>query len=138
MTPQQVRIAQSTWLKVLLVKGTAARLFYDKLFEIDPSLRELFHNDVRDQGAKLMQIIDAAVNGLDRLDQVVPAVKELGRRHSRYGVRDHHYGSVGVALLWTLEQSLGADFTMEVNDAWTTVYGVLSSTMREAAAGMQG
>lgn len=136
MTPEQVRIVQSTWLKVLPIKSTAARLFYDKLFEIDPSLKELFHTDIHDQGEKLMQIIDAAVNGLDRFDQVRPVVKELGRRHAGYGVKDHQYGSVGAALLWTLEQSLSTEFTMEVHDAWTTVYAVLSSTMREATAGM--
>ena len=134
MTPEQARIVQRTWLKVLPVKDTAAQLFYDRLFEIDPSLRSLFHGDMRAQGEKMMQIMDAAVNGINRLEQIFPAVQDLGRRHAGYGVKGYHYGAVGAALLWALDKTLGSEFTPEAKDAWATVYGVLARTMREAAA----
>ncbi len=133
MTPEHVRIVQSTWVKVLPIKDTAAQLFYERLFETDPSLRALFRSDMRQQGEKLMQVMDAAVNGLSRLERIVSAIQELGRRHADYGVKDHHYGTVGAALLWTLGKSLGAEFTPKVKDAWATVYAVLATTMREAA-----
>ena len=132
MTPEHVRIVQSTWVKVLPIKDTAALLFYERLFEVDPSLRTLFRSDMRQQGEKLMQVMDAAVNGLSRLERIVSAIQELGRRHADYGVKDHHYGTVGAALLWTLGKSLGAEFTPKVKDAWATVYAVLATTMREA------
>ncbi len=134
MTPRQVRIVQATWARVLPIKETAARLFYDRLFELDPSLKPMFRGDMHEQGEKLMQVMDSAVNGLSRLEHIVAAVQALGRRHVGYGVKDHHYDTVGTALLWTLEQGLGAAFTAEVRDAWTTVYGVLASTMKAAAA----
>jgi len=134
MTPEDIRIVQSTWVKVLPIKDNAAQLFYERLFETDPSLRALFRSDVRQQGEKLMQVIDAAVNGLSRLESIVSAIQELGRRHADYGVKDHHYGTVGAALLWTLGKSLGAaEFTPKAKDAWATVYAVLATTMREAA-----
>jgi nitric oxide dioxygenase len=75
-----------------------------------------------------------AVNGLDRLDQIVPAVQQLGIRHAGYGVKEEHYAAVAAALLWTLEEGLGADFTPEVKDAWTAAYTVLATTMQQAAA----
>ena len=134
MTPEHIRIVQSTWVKVLPIKDTAAQLFYERLFEMDPSLRALFQGDMRQQGEKLMQVIDAAVNGLSRLERIVTAIEELGRRHVDYGVKDHHYDTVGAALLWTLDKSLGAEFTPEARDAWATVYGILATTMQEAAA----
>ena len=99
MTPDQIRTIQSTWLRVLPIKTTAAQLFYDKLFELDPALRVLFRNDMTVQGEKLMQIIDVAVNGLNRLEQVIPVVQELGRRHRSYGVESRHFGLVGIALI---------------------------------------
>jgi hemoglobin-like flavoprotein len=133
MTPEQIRIVQSTWLQVLPVKEAAAQCFYDRVFELDPSLRKLFRGDIRSQGQKLMQVIDAAVNGLSRLEQIVPVIQALGRRHAGYGVKDDHYGTVGAALLWTLGKMLGADFTPQAKDAWATVYGTLATTMREAA-----
>jgi hemoglobin-like flavoprotein len=73
------------------------------------------------------------VRGLGRLDQIVPAVRNLGVRHAGYGVRDEHYDIVVAALLWTLEQGLGEKFTAEVADAWTEAYGLLATTMRDAA-----
>jgi hemoglobin-like flavoprotein len=133
MTPEHIRIVQSTWVKVLPIKDTAAQLFYERLFETDPSLRALFRTDVRQQREKLMQVIDAAVNGLSRLERITAAIQELGRRHADYGVKDHDYGTVGAALLWTLGKSLGPELTPEAKDAWATVYGVLATTMREAA-----
>jgi hemoglobin-like flavoprotein len=132
MTPDQIRTIQSTWLRVLPIKAVAAQIFYDKLFELDPALRKLFRNDMTVQGEKLMQIIDVAVNGLNRLDQVIPAVQELGRRHRFYGVKAHHFGSVGIALLWTLETGLGSDFTQQAREAWANVYDLMASTMKEA------
>jgi hemoglobin-like flavoprotein len=64
----------------------------------------------------------------------VGAVKELGLRHVGYGVKDEHYDTVGSALLWTLGQGLGDEFTTELEDAWTKVYQLLAGTMKEAAA----
>jgi hemoglobin-like flavoprotein len=137
VTHEQIRIVQSTWVKMLLIKDAAAQLFYARLFEVDPCLGNLFRGDVREQGNKLMQVMDAAVNGLSRLEHFVPIVQHLGRRHVGYGVKDHHYRTVGAVLLWTLNQGLGPDFTEDVSDAWAGAYDVLASTMREAAAARQ-
>ena len=134
MTPQQIALVQSTWSKVVPIQEQAARLFYDKLFEMDPSLRPLFKGDMVEQGRKLMAMINTAVNGLTRLNEIVPAVQALGRRHVGYGVKEAHYETVGAALLWTLEQGLGPSFTPEVRQAWATAYGLLAGVMKEAAA----
>jgi hemoglobin-like flavoprotein len=134
MTSEQKVLVQSTFAKVAPIADAAAAMFYARLFELDPSLRPLFTTDLAEQGRKLMQMIAVAVNGLDRLDELVPAVRQLGVRHARYGVEDRHYDTVAEALLWTLERGLGSDFTPAVKDAWTTVYGVLATTMKEAAA----
>jgi len=134
MTPAQKDLVQSTFAKLVPIADQAAALFYGRLFEMDPSLRPLFKTDLRIQGAKLMHMIGVAVKGLDSLDQLVPAVQSLGRRHAAYGVIDAHYDTVGGALLWTLEKGLGPAFTPDVKDAWTAVYGVLATTMKDAGA----
>lgn len=138
MTPMQKQLVQSTFSKVVPIADTAAELFYGKLFALDPKLKPLFKGDMREQGRKLMRMIATAVNGLDSLGALVPAVQDLGRRHVGYGVTTAHYDTVGAALLWALEQGLGADFTPEVKDAWATVYGVLAQTMKDAAYGAPG
>src|SRR5262249_54474334 len=126
-------LVQETFAQVAPISEQAAALFYGRLFELDPTLRPLFKIDIREQGKKLMQMIAVAVSKLDKLDELVPAVEALGRRHAGYGVQDAHYDTVGTALLWTLEQGLGPAFTPEVKSAWTAVYGVLAATMKTAA-----
>ncbi|MFL5542728.1 MAG: globin family protein, partial [Longimicrobiaceae bacterium] len=111
--------------------------FYGRLFELDPSLRPMFRGDLEEQGKKLMQMITVVVRGLDRLDQLVPAVEALGRRHAGYGVRDSHFDTVAAALLWTLGQGLGDAFTAPVKAAWTEAYTLLATVMKRAAAGEQ-
>ncbi len=130
MTPKQISLVQATWESVLPISQTAATIFYDKLFAADPSLRPLFKGDLEEQKTKLMKMIGVAVNSLDRLDEIVPAVKALGQRHVGYGVQPKHYETVGRALLETLEQGLGPAFTPEVKEAWATVYGVLAGAMQ--------
>jgi hemoglobin-like flavoprotein len=133
MTPNQIEMVQRSWNQVLPIAEAAAQMFYDRLFTLDPSLRSLFRGDMKEQGRKLMTMIGFAVKGLTRLEQLVPGVQALGRRHAGYGVRDEHYATVAAALLWTLEQGLGEAFTAEVRDAWTTAYGLLANTMKDAA-----
>jgi hemoglobin-like flavoprotein len=132
MTSDDIQRVQQSWQRVLPVKDAMAELFYQRLFGMDPTIRELFEEDMEQQHAKLVQMITAVVRGLDRLDVLLPVVRELGIRHNSYGVRDEHYGAVGAALLWTLEQALQDDFTPEVKSAWIKAYGVLSQTMRES------
>ena len=78
-------------------------------------------------------MIGVAVASLDRIDEIVPVVRMLGRRHVGYGVEPRHYDTVGAALLWTLKHGLGTAFTPEVREAWTAAYGTLASTMKAAA-----
>lgn len=80
-----------------------------------------------------MAMVAVAVNGLNHIEDLVPAVQDLGRGHAGYGVQEQHYATVGGALLDTLETALGDSFTPEIKAAWGSVYGVLSSTMIEAA-----
>ncbi len=134
MTPEQLVLIKESWSKVVPISDKAAELFYGKLFELDPSLKPLFKGNMEEQGKKLMKMINTAVNGLDRLEEIVPAVQQLGVRHVAYGVKDEHYDTVGAALLWTLGAGLGDAFTEDTKEAWATVYGVLADTMKSAAA----
>lgn len=133
MTPTEIGLIRDSWTAVEPIADTAAGLFYGRLFELDPAIERLFRRtDMDAQRKNLMQTLTVVVKSLDRLDQILPAVEALGRRHAGYGVREGHYATVGAALLWTLEQGLGDAFTTDVRKAWTTAYGTLASVMIEA------
>jgi hemoglobin-like flavoprotein len=135
MTPEQIDLVQSSFVRVAPIAETAAGLFYNRLFEIAPHTRSLFHNDMAEQGRKLMTTLGVVVNGLKNLDAIFPAVKALAVKHVGYGVKAADYQPVGEALIWTLEMGLGPAFTQEVKNAWLAAYGALSGVMIAEAYG---
>ena len=132
MTSSEISLVKESFRMIAPSSDQAAALFYARLFELDPELREVFRGDMVEQGRKLMHMIATAVAALDRIDTLLPAVRDLGARHARYGMNEEHYATAGAALMWTLEKGLGADFTPSVRDAWTSVYSLLANTMLEA------
>ena len=133
MNAEQITLVQDSFEKVRGIAATAAELFYDRLFEIDPATKHLFKGDMQEQGRKLMATIEIIAKGLSVPEVILPAVKQLAQRHVGYGVKDEHYATVGAALIWTLERGLGEDFTPDVKEAWTEAYTFLSDVMIEAS-----
>jgi len=136
MEAKTISLVQESFEKVKPIASTAAEIFYKKLFELDPALKELFPSSddaMAVQGNKLMSMLSSAVAGLNNLDMLVPILQNLGKRHVEYKVEPFHYDTVGAALLDTLAAGLGDDFTPEVKEAWATVYGTMASVMIEAS-----
>ena len=136
MTPTQIEQVQTSWKIIVPHMEVLASLFYFRLFELEPSLKPLFKRDIQTQTHKLVAMLDTAVQNLHQVEKILPAVQALGRRHVGYGAKPEHYGIVAEALLWTLEQGLGDDFTEEVEQAWTVAYTLLATVMQEAAEGI--
>jgi hemoglobin-like flavoprotein len=133
MTEDQIALIQTSWAQVVPISDIAARLFYDRLFQVAPQVRPLFKGDMDEQRRMLMTMIGLVVKGLPKLAAIVPKIEALGRRHAAYGATPEHYAVVGDALLWTLRQGLGDAFTAEHEAAWAAAYGVLAATMIAAA-----
>jgi hemoglobin-like flavoprotein len=133
MTPAQIQLVKDSFVRIEAIRDQAAALFYERLFELEPALRPLFKRDMAAQRAKLMAALGAVVGSLDLLENVLPLVRQLGCRHGAYGVRPEHYATVGEALIRTLAQALGPDFTSETRRAWTDAYGHLAWAMIAAA-----
>jgi hemoglobin-like flavoprotein len=133
MTPRQMEIVKLSFARIMPFKDQAAELFYCRLFELDPSLRLMFRSDMNEQKQKLMLALAMVVSNLEKMDSLLPAARELGRRHKSYGVRNRHYDVVGAALLWTLEIGLGAGWSSELAEAWRTAYDRVAAAMVEGA-----
>lgn len=133
MTPRQIELVQESFTKVLPIAPAAAQMFYERLFALDPTLRPLFKGNLKDQGRMLMMMIAGAVRGLSNPPALVPVLKDLGARHVGYGVKEQHYDTVGSALIWTLQEGLGQEFSDEVCEAWVQAYQLLSSVMQQGA-----
>ena len=135
MNSTQVKLVQESFSKVVPISETAAVIFYDRLFEVAPSVKAMFPDDMSGQRKKLMMMLAAVVKGLGNLESILPAASALAKRHVGYGAKPEHYPVVGGALLWTLEKGLGEAWTSDVAEAWTTAYGTLSGYMIAEAYG---
>ena len=133
MDRHQITLVRDSFALVEPIAAPAATLFYVKLFAADPTLRGLFRGDMQHQGERLMAMIGKAVALLEQPQVLLPVLRSLGKRHVAYGVVDAHYGTVGQALLDTLDQGLGEAFTPAVREAWATCYGVIAATMQAGA-----
>ena len=134
MTPDQARLIKESWNSVASIADSAVAQFYNRLFEIDPTTRPLFHaTTMPEQRRKVIQALSLAVQSADNLAALTPVLQHLGRSHQGYGVSAEQYQSVGAALLWTLERGLGPQWTPAMAAAWTELYGSISAVMLRAA-----
>lgn len=133
----EIRLIRESWAKVVPASDVAARLFYGRLFALEPATRPLFRGDLAGQGAKLVATLDTLVASLEGLAAIRPHAEALAVRHVGYGVAARHYDVVGEALLWMLDRMLGPDFTPETRAAWAALYATLARTMLAAAAGAE-
>lgn len=108
---------------------TVGDLFYSKLFTDNPSLRKMFPTNMQDQYQKLIDMLNAIVMRLERLDDLREEIGLMAKRHAQYGVRPAHYRLVGASLLWTLQKGLGNDWNEEVKNAWNSCYQLLADAM---------
>ncbi|ATY32559.1 globin family protein [Sphingomonas psychrotolerans] len=138
MNPETIVLVQKSFKVVASIADEVGPMFYARLFDVRPELRPLFADNIEPQARKLVQMLAMVVNGLHRLDALMPAIEDLARRHIDYGVVAEHYPAVGDALIWTLEQGLGDAFTPPVRRAWVTTYAALSRAMIAATRETSG
>jgi hemoglobin-like flavoprotein len=134
VTPEQRWLVQNSWEKVVPMAPHVAELFFDRLFELDPFLEDLFPSDLSKLGAEWMRALGLAAPRLEEPSSAAPCLAALSRMHVDVGVRPGHYVTMGNALLWTLEQSLAEDFTPRVKEAWGAAYQLISALMIQADA----
>jgi hemoglobin-like flavoprotein len=127
--PAKRELVRTSFAKIVLVPDVGA-MFYDRLFSIDPSLRSLFKDNIVETGRLLMTVVSVAIDNLDQIERIIPAIRNLGRRHRGYGVKRADYEAGKDAFLWAIEQALGEDFTPPVRDAWLTWYQLLAAEMQ--------
>jgi hemoglobin-like flavoprotein len=134
MTKREKQLVRETFSEIREVAGPLSLLFYGRLFAMDPSLRQLFPGDMKQQGAKLMEMIAAVVASIDEWAALEATLREMGKRHAGYGVEDHHYDLVEQAMVWSIGQALGGGSSPEVKAAWGAVIREAGSAMRAGAA----
>ena len=145
ITQKQIALVKSSWSYVVndshrvppevsTAAQSVGKIFYQRLFELAPGVRNLFQGEIKFQARKVTNMVTLIVTKLHKLDEIMEEVRSLAVRHNRYGAAPAHYEVVGQCLLWTLETRLGDKWDDETREAWTAVYGVLANAMIETQA----
>jgi len=132
------RLIRESFAAVEAKADELAQYFYGALFVVAPDCRDLFPVTMTTQRSRLLRALVYVVQMVDRPDELVTFLGQLGRDHRKFAVVSRHYDAVGIALLAALKRFLKEKWTHEVESAWTTAYGIIAKTMREAAQAETG
>ena len=134
MTAQQIELVKKSWRVFRQLDPVIiGDLFYEKLFTDQPSFEKMFKTERSQQSRKLIDMLTIMVGRIHNFDSIGREISQLGARHVRYGVKPEHYAAVGKALIWTLRQGLGKDWTEELEKAWLALYARVSQVMLEGS-----
>ena len=125
-----VKLLRESFDLVAPNKEQFAQDFYTRLFNVYPQTQSLFADtDMQQQQAALMGAIAGVIAGIEKGDNVVPALHKLGAKHASYDVKPEYYPLVGTALIETFQQHLQDKFTPPIQQSWIEAYGVISDQM---------
>ncbi|MCX6050322.1 MAG: hemin receptor [Chloroflexi bacterium] len=134
MDSEQIELVQKSFARLHPIAHTMDDIFYIRLRELDPKLYPLFKGFMGTQNAHFMHILRMLATGLVRPEMTVVITDQLGRRHLGYGMQDEQYQALCKALVRTLAQELGDEFTPEVQAAWSAAFDLLVKLTKEAAS----
>lgn len=132
-SPEDISVVRENFSLMESQSAISSLVFYRNLFILDPSLRPLFHTDIEVQGRKLMEALAFTVATLENPAGLVPVLESMGRRHLSYGTRNEHYETVQAAMLKTLSEILGSQFTPQADAAWSAALGFITGAMIRGA-----
>jgi hemoglobin-like flavoprotein len=139
MTPTQIALVQASWQKVDEKNHEVAQMFYQRLFELAPELRQFYQTDLKECGARLMRNLGMAVTSLGRMDSVMPMLQDFAAQRVEHGIKDGYETVVRNAMLCALEQRLAESFTQDVRTAWNETYSLLTGIIgRDSSASLVG
>ncbi|WP_229680378.1 FAD-binding oxidoreductase [Saccharopolyspora thermophila] len=133
-----VRLIRESYAVVEPHADEVAKYFYGMLFSLCPSTRELFAVNMEVQRSRLLRALVHVIQMVDKPDELLPFLHQLGRDHRKFGVVTEHYEAVGTALLAAIKKYAGDAWTDQVERAWAEAYTVMASAMTEAAAADDG
>ncbi|WP_018686743.1 FAD-binding oxidoreductase [Actinokineospora enzanensis] len=133
-----VRLVRESFARVEPRSDEVGQFFYGMLFSLTPSAREMFPANMQVQRSRLLRALVHIVQMVDRPEDLVPFLRQLGRDHRKFGVVSMHYEAVGMALIAAVKRFSGDYWTDDVERAWAEAYTIMARAMLDAAAADDG
>lgn len=115
-------------------KDAFALSCYQQLFTEYPQAQTLFaQTNMRRQEGALMATLATVIAGVQRGDNLISTLEQLGQRHKGYGVKAEHHSMLRGVLLETFHHYLGPRFTPQMQEAWEEAFEMISAEMLKGA-----
>lgn len=129
MKDAEINLIITSWAKISAAQDRAAEMFYNRLNEMDPRVGQLFLSKFKSKADMFMKPLGIMVASLSNFTTFYPMIQMLGDRHVSYGAMSKDYEVFRDALMWTIGQILGPDYTSEVREAWLHAYASMANVM---------
>lgn len=111
-----------------------SRIFYQKLFLLDPDLQQVFPGGSVILNRKFANMMSTLKN-IWEIEKMTPSIVRLGERHlRRYGAQIEYFDTAREALLLALSEYLGERFNPPLQTAWHQVFDQVAALMNQAMA----
>jgi len=130
-TESEIALVQQCYADLRPHLEPTSLYFYEALFERAPHLRKLFREDLKGQGMRFMTTLGTILQDMETPEEGLVDYPELGKLHQTMGVRAADFEPMEEALMDTLRDKLGEDFTPELESAWRKAYRRFASRLIE-------
>ena len=114
---------------------TITDVFYKRLFENHPFLKNIFNMANQGKGEQSRALSDAVIayaKNIDNLEVLLPTVQRIANKHVSLGVQAKHYDVVGIHLLAAIQEVLNLPDDHAALTAWGEAYGILAQVFINA------
>lgn len=129
LSAKTIEIVKST-APILETRGKEiTTAFYRNLFVKHPELLNIFNHANQEKGRQqtaLANTVTAAAHYIDKLEVLLPVVKQIAHKHRSLAIKPEHYPVVGENLLEAIKEVLGEAATDEIIGAWAEAYGAIA------------
>ena len=135
---RQISVIRTSWESITEATSAVpfARLFSERLIWLAPTLRQLFHKDMRSHEESLFSVLGTLVEQMEEPVAFFNSCAALEVHHPFYKLSSFFHNSLLVrdALIFALVETLGPDCTSEVRSAWSVFYNAVERILARHVA----
>lgn len=107
--------------------------FVKRVRAASPALGKMFPDEPRDHAQPYLAPCGMVVKNMHRLNAIEYLLLETGARNQMQGMEPFHYGIMRDAMLETLREGMGGEWTRGLHDDWTDAIQIVTSLMIRGA-----
>ncbi len=128
---EEAKILRDSFRRAIPASEEAALRMYEGVFKEEPSVRDLFSDDLVKQQEKLVQSLAVCLDLLENPEQFTSLCQDLGARHQNYGTKPEHYALVARHMITAFGEVIQPPLSDEETRLWIRFINLICDAMKE-------